>query len=52
MTEENSNATNNEICKNWGYLNDMPNDKEKSDAFNKAKKLIHKWKKMIMNIIN
>lgn len=37
MVEESSNTNNDEICKDWGYLNDMPNDKEKSDAFDKAR---------------
>jgi len=26
-----------EVCKNWGYLNGMSEDEEKSDAFMKAK---------------
>ena len=33
------------VCKNWGYLNDMPNDKEKSDAFMKAQEMHEQMEK-------
>ena len=37
MSENQTFNNTDEICKDWGYLNDMPNDKEKSIAFNKAR---------------